>query len=370
MSTRESARPRPGLDRHDGLAVLVLAPTGRDAHLSCETIERAGLACVACQSADDLMRRIDAGSGPVVIASEAIGAADVRTLCDRLDEQPEWSDLPVIVIAPTHSIADRIATLTDRRSGTLLQRPIDMPTFVTTVRTAVEDRRRQYALRDSLLSLQQRAEQLVRLSLKLSQAEEGERRRISAILHDDLQQILVGAKMHVDMLPGFGHGTDEYAQALAALGELLGQAIEKSRLLSHELSPPQLKTEGLAAALRALADRTHRLHGLTVDLEASSDAEPSDKSHRTFAYRAAQELLFNVVKHAGVERASMRLVRTERGVELTVRDAGCGFDPDGEQADSPGLGLAGIGERAQLMGARLIIESAPGQGSSFTLVLP
>jgi two-component system sensor histidine kinase DegS len=88
-----------------------------------------------------------------------------------------------------------------------------------------------------------------------------------------------------------------------------------------------------------------------------------------FLFRAAQEMLFNVVKHAGVKEAAIRVRRVGRCVGLSVVDRGRGFDPHGLQ-DSAGFGLLSIRERVELLGGRMKIKSAQGQGSRFRLVVP
>jgi PAS domain S-box-containing protein len=220
---------------------------------------------------------------------------------------------------------------------------------------------------------QRRAEQLQALAAELVHAEQAERRRLAQILHDHLQQLLVGAKFNVGTLRAKTK-TKAQRQAVDQLAETLDEAIKASRSLTAELSPPVLHEKGLAAGLDWLGRQMHEKHGLTVEVHADADAEPAAEQLRVFLFEAVRELLFNVVKHAGADRAEVRLCRLDdREVTITVADEGAGFDParleEGGRSVG-GFGLFSIRERLSYLGGRLEVESAPGRGSRFTLVAP
>jgi signal transduction histidine kinase len=115
-------------------------------------------------------------------------------------------------------------------------------------------------------------------------------------------------------------------------------------------------------------------HGLQVDIEADGLAEPVDENMRVLLFQAVRELLFNVVKHAKVKRASVSVHRmNESEIRIRVSDNGIGFDSlkagtNGSSVSS--FGLFYIRERLDLMGGRMVVESSPGNGSSFTLFVP
>lgn len=213
--------------------------------------------------------------------------------------------------------------------------------------------------------------QLRRLVIRLTEAEDRERGRIAALLHDDLQQTLAGVKVHVDMAARRAQGDAFVAERLDTAVRLIEQAIDRSRTLSHELNPPMLKTRGLVAALRMLADEIDRLHGLHVDVESHAERVDLSDLAGLVAYRAVQELLFNVVKHSGVDEATVGVSLDDTGLRLVVRDHGHGFDvSDVMKNDGPtGLGLVSIRERVEAIGGSLEIESSPGSGSRFTIFL-
>jgi len=221
----------------------------------------------------------------------------------------------------------------------------------------------------ALQELRHRAGQLQKLTLELSQTEDRERRRLAEILHDDLQQVLAAAKFHMGMLSSRIRSDGELRELAGQIGDLLKEAIGKSRSLSHELSPAVLYQSDLGETLDWLAHQVYAKHGLTVHVEVRGRIEPRSEPLRAFLYRAAQEMLFNVVKHAGVGEARLRLQQVRGCVWLTVADQGRGFDARAVQA-SGGFGLMSIRERVEMLGGRVRVRSKTGRGSVFLLSVP
>jgi len=217
--------------------------------------------------------------------------------------------------------------------------------------------------------LEQRARQLQKLTLELSEAEDRERKHLAQILHDDLQQILAGAKFHLGLVKNrvahdpLVHGT------VGQVDHLLKDAIDKSRSLSHELSPAVLCHGDLAETLGWLAGEIQAKHGLLVHMHARGRVRSQSDALKAFLFRTAQELLFNVVKHASVSEANVRVRRMGRWIGLSVSDHGRGFDPR-RVGQANGFGLFSIRERVELLGGRMKIRSAEGRGSTFFLAVP
>jgi len=215
--------------------------------------------------------------------------------------------------------------------------------------------------------------QLQAMALELTQAEQRERRQLAQILHDHLQQLLVGAKFTLGAMKGRRHRNVALKAEFDQLEGLLNEAIDTSRSLTYDLSPPILYQSGLADALRWLAGEMKRKHGLQVETKLDSAAEIKSEAVRILVFTAARELLFNVVKHAKVDRATLTMRRESGKVQIIVADRGRGFDPNqirGRGGPSQGFGLFSIEERLGLIGGKLALESQPGHGSSFTLVAP
>jgi signal transduction histidine kinase/ActR/RegA family two-component response regulator len=220
--------------------------------------------------------------------------------------------------------------------------------------------------------LEQRARQLSLLASELTLAEERERRRLAGILHDNLQQLLVAAKMRIEVLSGTVE-TEYKSKAENILG-LIQESLNVSRSLTAELSPPLLQLGGLSAALKWLGRWMGEIHGLQVDLSVDPLLDPKREDYSVLLFQSVRELLFNVVKHSGVTSARVDVRKDEEGQHrIVVSDQGIGLDSEAfwKNANAgTGFGLFGIRERMTLMGGRLEVESRPGMGATFSLVLP
>ncbi len=217
--------------------------------------------------------------------------------------------------------------------------------------------------------LQERTRQLQQLTLELSQTEDRERKHLAEILHDDLQQLLAAAKFHVGLLSRRASGDEESLEMVGQVKAMLVEAIEKSRSLSHELSPPGLSKSDLHEAFEWLAQQFQTKHGLTVSLDACEGIELPSEPVRAILYKVAQEMLFNVVKHAGIMEARLRLRRRGGYICLSVSDRGRGFDLK-DPGRTGGFGLLSIRERVKLLGGRMKVRSTKGKGSTFLIIIP
>jgi len=142
--------------------------------------------------------------------------------------------------------------------------------------------------------------------------------------------------------------------------------------LSQELSPPVLHHSDLIQALEWLARQMDSQFGLQVALEADRKQRFDKSALKVFLFRAVQELLFNVVKHAGVKSASLVLAESADNMVITVSDEGHGFNVEtlASYSESTGFGLLSLKERSRHIGCHLCIESAPEQGCRVTLAVP
>ncbi|RPJ21025.1 MAG: PAS domain S-box protein, partial [Planctomycetaceae bacterium] len=148
--------------------------------------------------------------------------------------------------------------------------------------------------------LEHRARQLQKLTMEVSQAEDRERKRLAEILHDDLQQVLAAAKFHLGLLKNRAKSDSSLQATVAQIDHMLKDAIDESRSLSHELSPAVLHHGDFAEIFGWLAGQVQTKHGLVVHVDAHGQIGSESDALKTFLYKAAQELLFNVVKHARV----------------------------------------------------------------------
>ena len=150
---------------------------------------------------------------------------------------------------------------------------------------------------------------------------------------------------------------------------MLREAIDRSRSLSHELSPAVLHQTDLDDTFEWLAHQMESKHGLTVHLEMRGRVKSPSQTLRAFLYKTAQELLFNVTKHAHTNEARLRLQRRRGRLCLTISDTGRGFDPRA-MAKTTGFGLFSIRQRVELLGGRMKMRSVPGRGSTFLVCVP
>ncbi len=188
------------------------------------------------------------------------------------------------------------------------------------------------------------------------------------MLHDELQQTIVGARFTCDVAR---RQVDDPAasRVLDRLREQLHDAADGARSLSHELAPPLLDRGDLAGALRWLAERMQERHGLAITVRAG----PLEDVPLTLAgllYGAVQELLFNVVKHAGAGAAEVRISATDERIVVTVADDGAGFDAAGGSGGRSGFGLLAVRERFGLVDGRFEIEARSGGGTRVALTVP
>ena len=251
------------------------------------------------------------------------------------------------------------------------------PLALVTLQDITSRKRAEEALqraRDDLEArVADRTARLRALAAELTTTEERERRRIAQILHDDLQQLLVGARLRLEAVRG-SSAAKPFVDDLQRIERLISESGEVARDLSHELSPTVLHEHGLVPGLNWLSHWMHDKHGLVVEVDADAAAEALETDVKVLLYQSVRELLFNVVKHAGVAEAQVRIGPAVGGwIELLVSDRGRGLDPvelKDRQSAGAGFGLFGVRERLASVGGRLEMESKPGSGCRFRLLVP
>lgn len=220
--------------------------------------------------------------------------------------------------------------------------------------------------------LEKRARQLARLSSQLTLAEQRERRRLGVIIHDHLQQLLVGAKINLEVLAQDLEG--EQRQELDRVYDLLVESLRTARTLSTQMAPYILYERGLAPALEWLARTMEETYPIRVDTRIDPGVLLEQEEMKVFLFESTRELLFNAVKHAQTPSVRIELARDGSDLlRVTVSDEGKGFAVDQvlpELGREECFGLISVKERLELMGGRLEIESAPGDGATFRLVVP
>lgn len=214
-----------------------------------------------------------------------------------------------------------------------------------------------------------------RLARSLLMAEQEERRRLSQILHDDLQQLLYATQMRISLIGQdlATMGQQALVDEIEEAGQWLKQCIDTTRQLTVDLSPPILKNEGLADALEWLQPQMERLYGLTIVINAEHNFRVADADLRALLFQVVRELLFNVAKHAGVNRVVVTLEQEDTRLVIHVMDGGRGFElaEIGErQQQKGGFGLFSVQERLRLVGGRLEVRTKVGAGTHVIVHAP
>jgi PAS domain S-box-containing protein len=198
-----------------------------------------------------------------------------------------------------------------------------------------------------------------------------ERHRLARELHDSVTQALYGVTMYAEAAAALLTSGDQTtaAQYLHVLRDTAQDALREMRLLIFELRPPVLEQAGLVAALQErLAAVEGRVGGLTTTLDVRGNPDLPAAVEQAF-YGIAQESLNNVFKHANARTVALTLRQDATMALLEIVDDGIGFDP-AMRARKGGLGVRGMEERAAQVGGRLIVQSAPGQGTRVRVEIP
>lgn len=235
--------------------------------------------------------------------------------------------------------------------------------FVFTFMDITERKQRTEALLQYQARLQSLAAQLCR-------ADEMVRQRLATELHDNLAQTLALCQMK---LAALSRATAPSIVAdIAPVMVLLKEALTATRQLMSDLRPPTLGDDGdLAAAVQWVAAKLQR-HGLTVSVVDDGKRKLLDPDVLRIAYQSLHELLFNVLKHAQVPEATVRLRRIGGYLAIQVKDRGAGFQENGTQIPTQdgGFGLFNLREQLRTIGGHIRVSSVPGRGCRVTTLLP
>jgi signal transduction histidine kinase len=221
-------------------------------------------------------------------------------------------------------------------------------------------------LRSKLAELDVATRQLAEVAAR------SERERIAGELHDTLLQGIYGLLLRLQSMLKRLPAESPLREALELAADRAQGLVDEGRDRVSGLREPQVPPQELAEALRRLAAELPIDRSLQVDVAATGDASALRLAVSTVAYGVAREALTNVVRHARARRASLRLECTRAGVRLTIEDDGVGLDPvDAAIAGTRGhWGLRGMRERADRIGATLLLQPASGGGTCVMLLVP
>jgi PAS domain S-box-containing protein len=238
-----------------------------------------------------------------------------------------------------------------------------------------ESKERLRAFADQLEQLvEERTHELVQsrdhlraLATELNVAEQRERKRIAAELHDYLAQVLVLARLKLGQMKGVAGIDSKLLPFISQAENAISEGLAYTRTLVADLCPPVLHDFGLPAALRWLGEHMDR-HKLKVTVHAEEIAVAIPEDQAVLLFQSVRELLINTAKHSGVEEAMLSLVQQDGQLRVEVRDHGKGFAVGSPQLMK--FGLFSIRERMRALGGAFEIQSTPGTGTIAVLILP
>lgn len=279
----------------------------------------------------------------------------VATLC-AIDHQPRrWTDDDIKVISQIAELA--------------------MTEVALKLRVKERDQANaalQTLNRELDLRVRERTREVLALAAELALAEQNERHRIAQDLHDNLQQQLFAVQFALhDLRKRTAVESDEVQVAAEEAHTLLTGAIVLTRRVTRDLSLPTFPGEGFAQTLQRLTMELSERHGLHVELSVAESLPMPNEAMRNLLLPLLRELLFNVVKHAGVNKAALSLSVLEGEVAVIVTDDGEGFDTETLQDPQVSdLGLHSVRGRLQVVGGRLLLDSNIGQGTRASIFIP
>jgi len=205
-------------------------------------------------------------------------------------------------------------------------------------------------------------------------AQESERQRIARDLHDETGQSLTAIGMGLRGLSGrLGARNKEGFKTLHQLETLTADSLKELERLISDLRPSHLDDLGLSAALRWYAGRIQEHASISIRVDITGEEKDLDEAMKITIFRIIQESLNNIIKHAQASHVNIHLSYEERNVRIDVWDNGIGFDLDQakqERTSRPSLGLAGMEERAALLGGSVSIQSHLGYGTEVEALIP
>lgn len=222
-----------------------------------------------------------------------------------------------------------------------------------------------------MTTIRQHRHELRRLTEKLFQSQEDERRRIARELHDEAGQSLTAVKLGLDRLEE-RHAADnrELQVDILEIRHMINRTASEIRRLSYHLHPTMLVDLGLEPALSLYFREIERHSGLDIEFYMVGFDQRLHVDMETVLYRFSQEALTNTLKHSGAERFLLSIIKSYPKIIFQAEDDGTGFDTQVVGRDKQSLGLLGMRERVSLLGGKFRLKSRPGEGTRIRIEIP
>lgn len=351
------------------LRLLLLEDSALDAELELAELARVGYACdsTRVQMREAFLQALVQPAYDLILADYNLPGFDGMSALSMARAQAP--DIPFILVSG--GIGEDLATeslkmgATDHVLKTRLER---LGPVVTRALAEQTERKRVKQAEQALHEANQR---LQAVSARILNIQEDERSRIARELHDQIGQALTAVKIHLQALQR--RLPTELSGQLDEGVTITDTALAQVRSLSLDLRPPQLDDLGLVAALRWHLDRQARIAGLEELIEADNLPRRLAPEIETACFRIAQEAITNIVRHSGAKSVRLQLRLDADHFVLTVQDDGGGFDVRAARRRSlegGNMGLAGMEERAALVGGSLHIGSSTSGGTAVCATFP
>ncbi len=387
--------------------VLVMAPTTRDGAITHALLAKAGLEAVLCRDLRNVCDELRAGAAALLLTSEALSSSDIGGLVSYLENQPSWSDLPIVLLVQSGlPSANLEGVLTSLGNVTLLERPAATRSVVSAIQTAVRGRQRQYQIRDHIAARAKAADEALELHQRLLESERTARTEAEHVSHmKDEFLATLSHELRTPLSAIFGwaqllrmgeaspatikEGIDVIDRNVRLQKQLIEDLLDMSRIISgkirldvQQVELPEL-IDNTIESIRPAADaRSLRVERIVDPLAGPVSGDPS----------RLQQVLWNLLTNAikftpKGGKIQVVLERVGSHVELSVVDSGDGIDREFlpylferfSQSDASttrkhgglGLGLSIVKTLVELHGGAIRATSdGAGKGSTFVIQLP
>ena len=378
--------------------VLILPPTQKDGEVTASLLAHDGIDVHVYRTLGEICAEMKAGAAALILTQEHVLADRDNLLQSALSEQEDWSDLPIIVLTPPGP--DTLASLKRLEAVghmTLIKRPVQLNNFMTTIRSALRDRQRQYGIRDFLAERTRQAEALQASAEKAQAANVAKSEFLANMSHEirTPMNAIIGLSTILARSSPLTANQRKYIETLATSGEsllmLINDLLDISKIEASgiEIEQVPFRLDKLLEAIIDVASVRAGEKALGLQLNIDNIRGKWFSGDPTRVHQIMSNLCSNAIKFTDSGSISIETVLaddTSGRIAITVADTGIGIAQDKldkifdkfTQADNTisrkfggtGLGLAISKTLAELMGGAISVMSTPGSGSAFTVILP
>jgi signal transduction histidine kinase len=350
------------------IRILMVEDDLADAELIQHALRQDGLAFTIerVETHKDYVRALEAGAPELILSDYALPAFDgYAALALARQKLP---DVPFIFV--TGTMGEEVAIETLKNGATDYVLKLRLARLAPAVRRALRESKERAERKQAMEQLRESHEQLRALSIYLQHVREEERMRISRAVHDELGQALTGLKIDLSWLSHrLPRQLDPLLEKTREMSAHIDATIETVRRISTELRPGILDHLGLVAAIEWQANEFQARTGVVCRFAHALDKTVLDEELNTAFFRIFQEVLTNVIRHAGATRVEVDLYEEDGRLILEVRDNGRGIRPE-QISNLKSIGLLGMRERAALLGGEVRIHGAPRKGTTVAVSIP